>query len=261
MKKAERYATIKNRLKGRGALKEKSGPGVKGGIMAEGARILVIDDERQIRRMLGVALSGYGYSLREAATGKEGLREAAIFHPDLMILDLGLPDLDGMEVIGGLREWTQAPIIILSVREGESDKINALDAGADDYLTKPFSMGELLARIRVAIRHMAVTEEGPVLTFPDLSLDLARRVVLLKGAEIKLTPTEYEILKYLSLHAGRVVTHKQLLRAVWGPNYQEETQYLRVYVGQLRRKIEADPARPRYILTESGVGYRFMTGE
>ena len=230
-----------------------------GGIVAEGARILVIDDEQQIRRMLRVALSGYGYSLSEAATGKEGLTQAAIFHPDLVILDLGLPDLDGMEVIGRLREWTQAPIIILSVREGEADKISGLDAGADDYLTKPFGMGELLARIRVAIRHAAGTEDEPVLTFPDLAVDLARRLVLLKGEELKLTPTEYEILKHLAFHAGRVVTHKQLLRAVWGPNFQEETHYLRVYIGQLRRKIEEDPARPRYILTEAGVGYRFIT--
>ncbi|MGD0231828.1 MAG: response regulator [Syntrophorhabdales bacterium] len=229
--------------------------------MLEGARILVIDDEQQIRRMLTVALSGYGYSLREAATGKEGLNQAAIFHPDIVILDLGLPDLDGLEVIARLREWTQTPIIILSVREAETEKINALDAGADDYLTKPFGMGELLARIRVAIRRAARNEDEPVMTFADLVLDVARRVVMLKQALLKLTPTEYEILKYLALHAGRVVTHKQLLRAVWGPNYQEETHYLRVYVGHLRRKIEADAARPRYILTEAGVGYRFMGEE
>jgi two-component system KDP operon response regulator KdpE len=213
--------------------------------VTEGARILVIDDEQQIRRMLKTALSGYGYAIGEAATAGEGLSQAAIFHPDLVVLDLGLPDLDGMEVIVRLREWTQVPIIVLSVREGETDKIGALDAGADDYLTKPFSMGELLARIRVALRHTAGSE----------------RVVLLKEEELKLTPTEYEILKYLALHAGRVVTHGQLLRAVWGPNYQESTQYLRVYVGQLRRKMEEDPARPRYIVTEAGVGYRFMSGE
>ncbi len=229
--------------------------------MTEGARILVIDDELQIRRMLKTALAGYGYALGEAATAKEGLAQAAVFHPDLVILDLGLPDADGMEVITHLREWTQVPIIVLSVREGETDKIGALDAGADDYLTKPFSMGELLARIRVALRHAAGSEDEPVLTFPELALDFARRVVLLKGSELKLTPTEYEILKYLALHAGRVVTHGQLLRAVWGPNYQESTQYLRVYVGQLRRKMEEDPARPRYIVTEAGVGYRFMSGE
>jgi two-component system KDP operon response regulator KdpE len=225
----------------------------------EGARILVVDDEQEIRRMLKVALSAHGYAVAEAPSGKEGLNQALIFHPDLVILDLGLPDLDGMEVIRALREWSSIPVIILSVREEENDKIEALDAGADDYLTKPFSMGELLARIRVAIRRTARTEDEPVLAFPDLTIDLARRLVLRNQEEIKVTPTEYEILKYLALHAGRVVTHRQLLRAVWGPNFQEETHYLRVYVGQLRRKIEEDPAQPRYILTESGVGYRFAS--
>ncbi len=227
----------------------------------EGARILIIDDEDQIRKMLDVALSAHGYALAQARAGREGLSEATIFHPDLIILDLGLPDLDGMQVIARLREWTQVPIIVLSVRERESDKISALDAGADDYLTKPFSMGELLARIRVAIRHTAKTEDEPVLTFFDLTIDLAHRVVLFAGQDVKLTPTEYEILKYLSLHAGRVVTHGQLLRAVWGPNFQGETHYLRVYIGQLRRKIEKDPARPFYITTEPGVGYRFVSTE
>jgi two-component system, OmpR family, KDP operon response regulator KdpE len=226
----------------------------------EGARVLVVDDEHQIRRMLNIALSAHGYAVAEAASGKEGLSQALIFHPDLVVLDLGLPDLDGMDVIKGLREWTHVPVIVLSVREREDDKIGALDAGADDYLTKPFSMGELLARMRVAIRRAAKTEDGPVLCFEDLSVDLARRVVLLGTREVKLTPTEYEILKYLALHSGRVVTHGQLLRAVWGPNFQEETQYLRVYVGQLRRKIENDPSRPRYIVTEPGVGYRFISG-
>jgi two-component system KDP operon response regulator KdpE len=226
---------------------------------SEGARILVIDDEHEIRRMLSVSLSADGYAVAEPASGKEGLNQALIFHPDLVILDLGLPDLDGVEVIGRLRGWSQMPIIILSVRERESDKIKALDAGADDYLTKPFSMGELLARIRVAIRRAAKTENEPVLTFDDLTIDLARRVTLLRGEKVKLTPTEYETVKYLALHAGRVVTHRQLLRAVWGPNYQEETHYLSVYVGQLRRKIEADPAQPRYITTEPGVGYRFIS--
>jgi len=223
---------------------------------ADGARILVIDDEKQIRRMLNTALTGFGYNVAEASSGQDGLNQTVIFHPDLVILDLGLPDFDGVEVIQRLREWTQVPIIVLSVREQEEDKIKALDAGADDYITKPFSMGELLARIRVAIRHVAKTEEEPVLTFGELVVDLARRKVMLKDEELKLTPTEYEILKYLSLQAGRVVTHKQLLRAVWGSNYQEETHYLRIYIGQLRRKIEADPSQPVYILTESGVGYR-----
>jgi two-component system, OmpR family, KDP operon response regulator KdpE len=230
-------------------------------VAAEGARILIIDDEHQIRRMLTTALSAYGYALAEASSGKEGLSQVLIFHPDLVILDLGLPDMDGMDVIKSLREWSQVPVIVLSVREREGDKINALDVGADDYLTKPFSMGELLARIRVAIRRSASTEDAPVLNFLSLSIDLARRVVLLDGHELKLTPTEYEILKYLALHSGRVVTHGQLLRAVWGPNYQEETHYLRVYIGQLRRKIESDPSRPRYIITEPGVGYRFISGD
>lgn len=228
---------------------------------SEGPRILVIDDEYQIRRMLSVALGAHGYALAEADSGREGLNQALIFHPDAIILDLGLPDLDGMEVIGRIREWSQVPIIVLSVRERESDKIAALDAGADDYLTKPFSMGELLARLRVALRHSAKTDEEPVLTFDGLTVDLAHRLVLLHGNEVKLTPTEYEILKHLVLHAGRVITHRQLLRAVWGPNFQEETHYLRVYVGQLRRKIEENPTQPRFITTEPGVGYRFMAGD
>jgi two-component system KDP operon response regulator KdpE len=228
---------------------------------AEGARILVIDDEPEIRRMLTVSLSAHGFVVADASSGKEGLNQILIFHPDLVILDLGLPDADGMEIIKLLREWTQVPVIILSVRERESDKIAALDGGADDYLTKPFSMGELVARARVALRRAAKAGDEPVLAFGDLTVDLARRMVLLKKEEVKLTPTEYEILKYLALHAGRVITHRQLLKSVWGPNYQEETHYLRVYIRQLRRKIEANPAQPRYITTEPGVGYRFISGE
>jgi two-component system, OmpR family, KDP operon response regulator KdpE len=227
----------------------------------EGARILVVDDEHQIRRMLITALGAHGYIVAEAPSGKEGLNQALMFHPDLVILDLGLPDKDGMDVLRDFREWSTIPVIVLSVREREDDKIGALDAGADDYLTKPFSMGELLARIRVALRRTSGTDNSPLLTFPGLSVDIARRTVLVRGEELKLTPTEYEILKYLALHAGRVITHGQLLRAVWGPNYQEETHYLRVYVGQLRRKIEEDPSRPRYITTEPGVGYRFIATE
>ena len=229
--------------------------------MPEGARILVIDDENEIRRMLQVGLSAHEYTLGEATSGKEGLNQVLIFHPDLVILDLGLPDMDGLDVLRRLREWSQVPVIVLTVRDREGDKVSALDGGADDYVTKPFNMGELLARIRVAMRHAARSEDEPVLVFDDLTLDLSRRIVLLKQQEIKLTPTEYEILKYLALHAGRVVTHGQLLRAVWGPNYQEHTQYLRVYIGQLRRKIEADQARPRFITTEPGVGYRFISAD
>jgi two-component system, OmpR family, KDP operon response regulator KdpE len=223
---------------------------------SEGARVLIIDDEKQIRRMLNIALTGHGYKIAEAPTGHDGLNQASIFHPDVIILDLGLPDCDGKEIIGKLREWTQTPIIVLSVREKENEKIQALDAGADDYITKPFSIGELLARIRVAFRHSAKTEDEPVLSFGDITLDIARRIVKIKGEELKLTPTEYEILKYLARHADRVITHRQLLRTIWGPNYQEHTHYLRIYIAQLRHKIEADPTRPRYILTESGIGYR-----
>lgn len=226
---------------------------------ADGARILVVDDEKQIRRMLKAALEGYGYDIGEAASGHEGLSQTSIFHPDVVILDLGLPDLDGIEVIQRLREWTQIPIIVLSVREHEDDKIKALDVGADDYVTKPFSMGELLARLRAALRRTAKSEDEPVLTFDELSLDLTHRKVTIKGEEVKLTPTEYEVLKYLAQQAGRVVTHRQLLKAVWGSNYQEHSQYLRVYIGQLRRKIEVDPSQPVYIITEPGVGYRLVT--
>ncbi len=211
--------------------------------------------------MLKAALEGYGYDIAEASSGHEGLAQAAIFHPDLIVLDLGLPDMDGIEVIKRLREWTKTPTIVLSVREHEDDKIEALDAGADDYVTKPFSMGELLARIRVELRHAAKTEDEPVLAFGELVLDIARRNVTLREQEVKLTPTEYEILKYLALQADRVVTHRQLLRAVWGPNYQDQTHYLRIYIGQLRHKIETDPSQPAYIITEPGVGYRFVSKE
>jgi two-component system, OmpR family, KDP operon response regulator KdpE len=228
---------------------------------SEGARILVVDDEKQILRMLKVALEGNGYDVAEATSGRDGLNQAALFHPDLIVLDLGLPDMDGLEVIKRLREWAQTPIIILSVREHEDDKIEALDAGADDFITKPFSMGELLARLRVALRHAAKTGDEPVLTIGDLTMDLARRNVTFQGEEIRLTPTEYEILKYLALQAGRVVTHRQLLRTIWGPNSQEQTHYLRIYIGQLRHKIEADPSQPVHILTEPGVGYRLVTGD
>ncbi len=226
---------------------------------ADGARILVIDDEKQIRRMLKAALEGYGYDISEAASGRQGLSQTSIFHPDVVILDLGLPDMDGIDVIARLREWTQVPIIVLSVREHEDDKIKALDAGADDYVTKPFGMGELLARLRAALRRIARSEDEPHFTFGELSLDIEHRIVTVKGEEIKLTPTEYEVLKYLAQNAGKVVTHRQLLLAIWGSNYQEHSQYLRVYIGQLRRKIEADPSQPAYIITEPGVGYRLMT--
>ncbi len=228
---------------------------------AKGARILIIDDEEQIRRLLRVALEGHDYQIDEATSGQDGLRQASTFHPDLIILDLGLPDLDGLAVLGRIREWSHVPVIILTVQEHENEKIRALDSGADDYITKPFSMGELLARIRVAMRHGAKTEDEPVIAIGDLSVDLAHRLVTLKGREVKLTPTEYDILKNLAVYAGRVLTHKQLLCQIWGKEYQKETHYLRIYIGQLRKKIEPDPTQPRYILTEPGVGYRLIGKE
>ncbi|WP_240986734.1 response regulator [Acididesulfobacillus acetoxydans] len=221
-------------------------------------RVLVIDDEVQIRRLLKVALTAHNYDVYEAGTGQGGLNWIAMHKPDLVLLDLGLPDQDGLEVIKNLREWSQVPVVILSAREQESEKIAALDAGADDYVTKPFSMGELLARLRAALRHASEAAEEPLLTFEGLSIDRSRRMVAVDGVEVKLTPTEYELMKVLAANAGKVLTHRQLLRAVWGPAYEHENHYLRIYVGQLRRKIEPDPSRPRHILTEAGVGYRLV---
>ena len=224
----------------------------------KGPRILIIDDETQIRRFLRVALTGHGYIVKEVGTGKAGLDVVAKFSPDLIILDLGLPDIDGLDVVRQLREWSKVPVIILSVKEQETDKITALDAGADDYVTKPFAMGELLARIRAAMRHNVGEEEQPVLQFEDLSIDLIYRRITVDDNEIKLTLTEYEIVKNLAINAGKVITHRSLLRAVWGPSYEKEVQYLRVYIGQIRRKLERDPSRPRHIITEPGVGYRLL---
>lgn len=225
---------------------------------AKGARILVIDDEKQIRRLLKVALSGHGYEVEEAALGQEGLDQAVAYRPDLIILDLGLPDMNGLDVLRELREWSKIPVIILSVKEQENDKITALDAGADDYVTKPFGMGELLARIRAAMRHVAGTGDEPVLKFEELLIDMGRRRVTVNDEDIKLTPTEYDLLKNLAVHAGKVLTHRQLLHTVWGASYENDTHYLRVYILQLRRKIEVDPSRPRHIITEPGVGYRLL---
>lgn len=222
----------------------------------DGVRILVVDDEVQMRRFLTGALSAHGYHVQAVESGQQALRETAGFHPDVILLDLSLPDLDGGEVLRRLREWTTTPVIVLSVREREEDKIAALDAGADDYVTKPFSMGELLARLRVARRRAVPGEDEPVISTGELTLDLARRRVTVAGREVSLTPTEYEILKALAAHPGRVVTHRQLLCQVWGPESEEETHYLRVFMSQLRRKVEPDPSRPRYLLTEPGVGYR-----
>ncbi len=220
--------------------------------------VLVIEDEQPIRRFLRTALTNHGYQFVEAATAHEGLAQALTRNPDLIILDLGLPDLDGLEVIRQLREWTQLPIVILSARGQESDKVIALDAGADDYLTKPFGVGELLARLRVILRHAALDgeREEPLFRTGDLKVDLSHRQVWVGENEVHLTPIEYKLLTTLIRYAGKVVTHRQLLNAVWGPAYAEESQYLRVYMTQLRHKLEADPARPRYLTTEIGVGYR-----
>lgn len=218
-------------------------------------RVLVVDDERPIRRFLQASLGGQ-YEVLEAANGEETLRLVASQQPELVILDLGLPDIDGVDVTRRLREWTQIPIIIVSVREQEADKIKALDAGADDYLTKPFGAAELMARIRVALRRAPQPESDPIFAAEDLRVDLARRIVSIEGKEILLTPTEYDILRTLIQHAGKVVTHRQLLRTVWGTAYEEETHLLRVNVSNLRRKVEKDPAKPRYVITEPGVGYR-----
>jgi two-component system, OmpR family, KDP operon response regulator KdpE len=218
-------------------------------------RVLVVDDERSIRRFLKASL-GSQFFILEATTGEEALSAAASEHPDVVILDLGLPDMDGVEVTRRLREWTQIPIIIVSVREQEKDKIAALDAGADDYLTKPFSVGELMARLRVALRRSALTDNEPVFTTGDLVVDLNQREVRRNEQAISLTPTEYDLLRILIKHAGKVLTHDQLLRAVWGTAYESETHMLQVNISNLRRKIEADPARPIYIVTEPGVGYR-----
>jgi len=224
-------------------------------------RVLVVDDELAIRRFLRTALGAHGYKVFEVASGREALQAATAQKPDLILLDLGLPDIDGIEVIRQLREWMQTPIIVLSVREQESEKVTALDAGADDYLTKPFSTGELLARIRVALRHFVSSQTEPVIEIGDLKIDLARRLVTVGGAEILLTPTEYKLLSVLARHAGKVLTHKHLLREVWGPGYETETHLLRVNISNLRSKIEPDPTRPRYIHTESGVGYRLRSGQ
>jgi two-component system KDP operon response regulator KdpE len=220
--------------------------------------ILIIEDEEPIRKFLRVSLGGHGYRLVEAATGESGLLQAATAQPDLIILDLGLPDMDGVDLTRRVREWSKIPIIIVSARGKEQDKVNALDAGADDYLTKPFSIGELLARLRVAFRHRATanTTSESVFQTGDLRVDIVRREVTIAGNPIHLTPNEYRLLSILVKYAGRVLTHRQLLNEIWGPNAVQETHYLRVYMNQLRQKIESDPAQPRYLLTEPGVGYR-----
>ena len=232
--------------------------------MAElNSKILIVDDEPQIRRFLRAGLSTQGYDLIEAVNGAEALAKTATDHPDLVILDLGLPDGDGTDVILKIREWTKVPIIVLSVRASEQDKIKALDSGADDFLTKPFSVGELLARIRTALRHVAAPEHAePEFVLDRLRVDFMKRRVTLAGAEVHLSRKEYDILRALIAHAGRVLTHQQLLREIWGAHSTDQTQYLRVYIGQLRHKLERDPAQPEFLLTEPGVGYRLkLPGE
>ena len=226
-----------------------------------GPRVLVVDDEQAIRRFLRVSLSAHDYVVLEASNGREALLAVAAHHPDLVILDLGLPDLDGIGVTQRLREWTQTPIIILTVQEQEAAKIEALDAGADDYVTKPFGMGELLARMRAALRRGTAPTGEPVFTVGQLTVDLGRRLVTVAGGEVQLTPKEYELLRMLVTHAGKVLTHRQLLRQVWGVAYQTETHLLRVNMSNLRHKLEPDAARPNYILTEPGVGYRLRANE
>ena len=221
--------------------------------------ILLIEDEPPMRRFLRVILKGDGYRLVEAEGGEEGLIRAAGINPDLVLLDLGLPDLDGLEVTQRLREWSDVPIIVISARDQEEDKVRTLDAGADDYLTKPFGAGELLARIRVALRHRAMKAAGQqpsVFIAGDLRVDFLKRQVFLSDRPVHLTPIEYKLLTVLIQNAGKVITHRQLLKEVWGPPYINETQYLRVYMTQLRHKLEADPTRPQFLINEPGVGYR-----
>jgi two-component system KDP operon response regulator KdpE len=226
------------------------------------ARILVIDDEPQIRKFLRISLNAYGYEVIEAARGEDGLGKCATASPDLVVLDLGLPDLDGHEVIARIREWSKVPIIVLSVRTVEGEKVTALDRGADDYVTKTFGIQELLARVRATLRGRRQDGEPPaVVTVGDLSIDIPRRRVRLAGAEVRLSRKEFAILRLLAQHAGLIVTHQHLLREVWGPAHEHETHYLRIYIGHLRQKLGDDPADPRYISNEPGVGYRLLEAD
>ncbi len=224
-----------------------------------GPLILIVEDDTQIQRFLRATLTSHGYQVIEVTTGQEGIKQVGIHHPDLLILDLGLPDVDGVDLTKQLREWSDTPIIVVSARERERDKVAALDAGADDYLTKPFGTEELLARIRVALRHAiqaAQGEDNPIFAVGDLKVDLAHRQVYIENESVHLTPIEYKLLTTLIHYAGKVVTGHQLLKEVWGPAYTTESQYLRLYMAKLRHKLEKDPTEPRYLLTEPGVGYR-----
>jgi two-component system KDP operon response regulator KdpE len=221
------------------------------------SRVLVVDDDPQLARALRITLRAAGHDVRTAADGRAALREAAQQHPDVVVLDLGLPDLDGTEVLAGLRPWFTGPVLVLSARADSHDKIDALDAGADDYVTKPFDMGELLARLRALLRRGAAEPEDPVVRTDAFVVDLAAKQVTVDGAVVRLTPTEWALLSELVRAPGRLVGQRHLLRSVWGPAYEKETNYLRVYMAQLRRKLEPDPAHPRYLHTEPGMGYRF----
>ena len=232
--------------------------------LAQAKLVLIIEDEAPMRQFLRVALSGHGYRVAEASTGADGVTQAATRNPDIVLLDLGLPDIDGLQVIARLREWSSMPILVLSARGQEKDKIAALDSGADDYLTKPFAVGELLARARVALRHLAektARSDNAVFTLGTLRVDFGKHQVFAKDTEVHFTPTEFKLLGVLVRDAGKLLTHRQLLREVWGPPYESRTEYLRVFMRQLRHKIEDNPARPRYLLTESGIGYRLATDD
>lgn len=220
-------------------------------------RILVVDDEPQLVRALDINLRARGYEVSTARTGKEALQVAADDHPDLVVLDLGLPDIDGAEVIRGIRGWSHLPIVVLSVRDQESQKIDALDAGADDYVTKPFAMGELLARLRAALRRAVPAEEEAVIETPDFAIDLTAKKVRKGKTDVHLTPTEWALVEILARNPGKLISQRQLLVDVWGPKYQEETGYLRVFMAQIRSKLEPQPSNPRYFITEAGMGYRF----
>lgn len=224
-------------------------------------RILVVEDDTQIRKLLKVTLQAHNYTVYEASTGEEGLAQISLATPDLVILDLGLPDQSGLDVLRNIREQSDLPIIILTAIDREADKIFALDHGADDYVTKPFGMGELVARIRVALRHSTRTQEEPVLHHGELTINFTQRSVELKGEPVKLSPTEFDLLKILAFHAGRVITKSQLLKQVWNEHDDSNRHYLRIYIGHLRKKLEDNPAEPRYIVTEPGVGYRFLADE
>ncbi|WP_024287415.1 response regulator [Cellulomonas sp. KRMCY2] len=220
-------------------------------------KILVVDDDPSLLRALSINLRARHFDVRTASDGREALRQASTFLPDTVVLDLGLPDIDGVEVVQGLRGWTNVPIIVLSARDTQSAKVDALDAGADDYMTKPFGMDELLARIRAGLRRAAPDLTAPVVRTADFTVDLAARRVERAGSPVRLTPTEWHLLEILVRNPGKLITQQQLLRDVWGPHYERETNYLRVYLAQLRRKLEPEPSRPRYLITEPGLGYRF----